>query len=123
MRNHKAARDNRCETVASVALRIGATSRPNGLRRLPNAALASSKDGSLRCGSAGLSIRSPVRRSLDYRLLAPVEQRNRIMNQQPTQPGLFIGIDWADQKHDVYVIDLVMGKAFPQAARALSREH
>ena len=27
------------------------------------------------------------------------------MNQQPAQPGLFIGMDWADQKHDVYVID------------------
>ena len=27
------------------------------------------------------------------------------MNQQPTQPGLFIGIDWADQKHDIHVID------------------
>jgi transposase len=26
------------------------------------------------------------------------------MNEQP-QPGLFIGIDWADQKHDCYVID------------------
>ena len=23
------------------------------------------------------------------------------MNQQPAQPGLFIGMDWADQKHDV----------------------
>lgn len=21
------------------------------------------------------------------------------------QPALFIGIDWADQKHDIYVID------------------
>ena len=27
------------------------------------------------------------------------------MNKQPRQPGLFIGIDWADQKHDIYVID------------------
>ena len=27
------------------------------------------------------------------------------MNQQRHQPGLFIGIDWADQKHDIYVID------------------
>ena len=27
------------------------------------------------------------------------------MSQQYTQPGLFIGIDWADQKHDVYIID------------------
>jgi hypothetical protein len=27
------------------------------------------------------------------------------MNKQPQQPGLFIGIDWADQKHDIYVID------------------
>ena len=27
------------------------------------------------------------------------------MNQQPHQPGLFIGIDWADQKHDIHVID------------------
>jgi len=33
------------------------------------------------------------------------------MNDQPTQPGLFIGIDWADQKHDIYVIDR-HGKAF-----------
>jgi transposase len=32
------------------------------------------------------------------------------MNQQP-QPGLFIGIDWADQKHDIYVIDR-QGKEF-----------
>jgi transposase len=24
---------------------------------------------------------------------------------EPAQPGLFIGIDWADQKHDCYVID------------------
>ena len=34
------------------------------------------------------------------------------MNEQP-QPGLFIGIDWADQKHDCYVIDR-NGKAFHQ---------
>ena len=27
------------------------------------------------------------------------------MNQQSAQPGLFIGIDWADQKHDIHVID------------------
>ncbi len=27
------------------------------------------------------------------------------MNKQPRQPSLFIGIDWADQKHDIYVID------------------
>ena len=27
------------------------------------------------------------------------------MNKQPHQPGLYIGIDWADQKHDCYVID------------------
>lgn len=27
------------------------------------------------------------------------------MNQSPQQPALFIGIDWADQKHDIYVID------------------
>ena len=27
------------------------------------------------------------------------------MNEQPYQPGLFIGIDWADQKHDCYCID------------------
>jgi transposase len=26
------------------------------------------------------------------------------MNQQPEQPGLFIGIDWADKKHDCHVI-------------------
>ena len=35
------------------------------------------------------------------------------MNQQPAQPGLFIGMDWADQKHDVYVIDR-NGKGFHQ---------
>jgi len=35
------------------------------------------------------------------------------MNQQPTQPGLFIGIDWADQKHDCHVIDR-NGKGFHQ---------
>jgi transposase len=35
------------------------------------------------------------------------------MNQHPTQPGLFIGIDWADQKHDIYVIDR-NGKGFHQ---------
>ena len=29
------------------------------------------------------------------------------------QPGLFIGIDWADQKHDCYVIDRD-GKGFHQ---------
>ena len=34
------------------------------------------------------------------------------MNEQP-QPGLFIGIDWADQKHDCYVIDRD-GKGFHQ---------
>lgn len=34
------------------------------------------------------------------------------MNEQP-QPGLFIGIDWADQKHDIYVIDR-HGKGFHQ---------
>ena len=27
------------------------------------------------------------------------------MSQQHAQPGLFIGVDWADQKHDVYIID------------------
>ena len=27
------------------------------------------------------------------------------MNQQPKQAALFIGIDWADQKHDIYVTD------------------
>jgi hypothetical protein len=32
------------------------------------------------------------------------------MNKQP-QPGLFIGIDWADQKHDIYLIDR-NGKGF-----------
>ncbi len=33
------------------------------------------------------------------------------MNKQPHQPALFIGIDWADQKHDIYVIDR-NGKGF-----------
>ena len=27
------------------------------------------------------------------------------MNQQIAEPGLLIGMDWADQKHDIYVID------------------
>ncbi len=27
------------------------------------------------------------------------------MNHPPTEPGLLIGIDWADQKHDIYLID------------------
>lgn len=35
------------------------------------------------------------------------------MNQQPQPPGLFIGIDRADQKHDCYVIDRD-GKVFHQ---------
>jgi hypothetical protein len=35
------------------------------------------------------------------------------MNPQPHQPGLFIGIDWADEKHDCYVIDRD-GKGFHQ---------
>jgi transposase len=35
------------------------------------------------------------------------------MNQRSDQPGLFIGIDWADQKHDCYVIDRD-GKGFHQ---------
>ena len=33
------------------------------------------------------------------------------MNPKAPQPGLFIGIDWADQKHDIYVIDCD-GKGF-----------
>ena len=33
------------------------------------------------------------------------------MKNQPNEPGLFIGIDWADQKHDIYVIDR-NGKGF-----------
>ncbi len=33
------------------------------------------------------------------------------MKKQPHQPALFIGIDWADQKHDIYVIDR-HGKGF-----------
>jgi transposase len=35
------------------------------------------------------------------------------VNQRPVQPALFVGIDWADQKHDVYVIDRD-GKGFHQ---------
>jgi hypothetical protein len=35
------------------------------------------------------------------------------MNQQTAEPGLFIGIDWADQKHDCHVIDR-NGKGFHQ---------
>jgi transposase len=33
------------------------------------------------------------------------------VNEQSHQPGLYIGIDWADRKHDCYVIDR-NGKAF-----------
>ena len=40
-----------------------------------------------------------------------MERRSRIMNPKAPQPGLFIGIDWADQKHDIYVIDCD-GKGF-----------
>jgi transposase len=35
------------------------------------------------------------------------------MNQPSAQPGLFIGMDWADQKHDIYVVDR-HGKEFHQ---------
>ncbi|TWU20339.1 IS110 family transposase [Bythopirellula polymerisocia] len=35
------------------------------------------------------------------------------MNQPTAQPGLFIGIDWADQKHDIHAIDRE-GKGFHQ---------
>lgn len=35
------------------------------------------------------------------------------MNERPDQPTLFIGIDWADQKHDCHVIDRD-GKGFHQ---------
>ena len=35
------------------------------------------------------------------------------MNQSTAQPGLFIGMDWADQKHDIHVIDR-HGKGFHQ---------
>jgi transposase len=35
------------------------------------------------------------------------------MNQPTSQPGLFIGMDWADQKHDIHVIDRE-GKGFHQ---------
>ena len=38
------------------------------------------------------------------------------MNQPPHQPALFIGIDWADKKHDCYVIDRD-GKGFHQEIR------
>ncbi len=27
------------------------------------------------------------------------------MNKQSNEPGRFVGIDWAEQKHDCYVID------------------
>ena len=46
----------------------------NGLLRLPNAPLASSKDGSLRCGSPRLSIRSPVGRSGSTDSTSPLNQ-------------------------------------------------
>jgi len=35
------------------------------------------------------------------------------MNKQHDPPGLFIGIDWADEKHDCYVMDQT-GKGFHQ---------
>lgn len=35
------------------------------------------------------------------------------MNKQSNQPSLFIGIDWADQKYDCYIIDRD-GKGFHQ---------
>ena len=35
------------------------------------------------------------------------------MNERPDQPTLFIGIDWADQKHDCHIIDRD-GKGFHQ---------
>ena len=35
------------------------------------------------------------------------------MSEQPDQPALFIGIDWADQKHDCHIIDR-NGKGFHQ---------
>ncbi len=41
------------------------------------------------------------------------------MNQQPDQPGLFVGIDWADQKHDIYVIDR-RGKGMPDGASTVT---
>ena len=31
--------------------------------------------------------------------------KESIVHQQYAAPGLFIGIDWADQKHDIHVID------------------
>ena len=35
------------------------------------------------------------------------------MKERTEQPGLFVGIDWADKKHDCYVIDRD-GNAFHQ---------
>lgn len=35
------------------------------------------------------------------------------MNQPTAKPGLFIGMDWADQKHDIHVLDR-QGKGFHQ---------
>ncbi len=54
------------------------------------------------------------------------------MTKQTQEPGLFIGIDWADQKHDIYVIDRngkivarklgAMSKAEMEAAIKLARK-
>ena len=44
-------------------------------------------------------------RGLDYRFVETVQPKDGIMKDLPNQAGLFIGIDWADQKHDCYVID------------------
>lgn len=42
------------------------------------------------------------------------------MNEQAGQPALFIGIDWADQKHDCHVMDRD-GNGFHQEIRILQK--
>ena len=44
------------------------------------------------------------------------------MNQRSDQPGLFIGIDRADQKHDCYVIERDRQR-IPSGDYALARRH
>ncbi len=50
---------------------------------------------------------------------SPLNEGADFMNQQPDQPGLFVGIDWADQKHDIYVIDR-RGKGMPDGASTVT---
>jgi transposase len=60
-----------------------------------------------------LSIRTPAGEAWTADFFTRIDRRSQIMNKQSNPPGLFIGIDWADQKHDCYVIDRD-GKGFHQ---------